>query len=285
MTQSFAPTAAVLLPGRFHGEPSKLDDYVGRMYNVTRNTNLNYNNCDWAAAECKVSKAAGTRWHLKRKQKECLFAHGMRMCWLVQPMHAAMCAPVQGAGLMHTLSDKLVAITNGGYVAHRLVCAELFSKHQLWIRPSCMLYACRCVVQDMEFTPQGLAGPICAKGGQVPFQEWWASKDMCNTSTTADVIPNDGRYVRRGQRSFVRDPRVTATEKPEGVSAVLDLKPFLSKYAYSINVEVLATNAASQPATLKANRCDHVNDSLNNTVSRWQHLERGLLYWFMLWQQ
>jgi hypothetical protein len=71
---------------------------------------------------------------------------------------------------------------------------------------------------------------------------------MCSRANMSDNIPASGRYVQRGQRYFVRHPLVTNTTRPDGIAAVLDLKPFLSKYAYSIKVEVLAMNAASQPA-------------------------------------
>jgi hypothetical protein len=35
-----------------------MDDFIGRMYNITRATNLNYNECDWAAYTCAVSMHA-----------------------------------------------------------------------------------------------------------------------------------------------------------------------------------------------------------------------------------
>lgn len=120
-----------------------------------------------------------------------------------------------------------------------------------------MLRVLACVLQEVgPFTEEGAAGPKCAQsGGQVPFQEWWSSRDMCDSNSTRDVAPPGARYVRRGRRYFVRDPQVTQASQKPGTSSVLDLKPFLSKYAYSITLEVLATNAASQPAAhAKGNR-------------------------------
>lgn len=46
---------------RFNGVEAKRDNFTGRMYNVTRNTNLNYDNCDWAASNCSVRGAAHRR--------------------------------------------------------------------------------------------------------------------------------------------------------------------------------------------------------------------------------
>lgn len=43
---------------RHNGKPASLSDYVGRLYNITRDTNLNYNNCDWAAHTCDVRRQA-----------------------------------------------------------------------------------------------------------------------------------------------------------------------------------------------------------------------------------
>lgn len=40
---------------RYYGAIATRDNFIGRMYNITRNTNLNYNNCDWANATCAVS--------------------------------------------------------------------------------------------------------------------------------------------------------------------------------------------------------------------------------------
>jgi hypothetical protein len=71
---------------------------------------------------------------------------------------------------------------------------------------------------------------------------------MCSRANLSDIIPASGRYVQRGQRYFVRHPLVNETASADGIAAVLDLKPFLTKYAYSIKIEMLATNAASQPA-------------------------------------
>lgn len=109
---------------------------------------------------------------------------------------------------------------------------------------------CAVLPQDVwSDTAEGPAGPSCARSSpQPPFHEWWAGSKMCSSAATRDIIPANGRYVQRGQRYFVRHPRVNQTSQPDGIAAVLDLKPFLTKYAYSIKIEVLATNAASQPA-------------------------------------
>lgn len=40
---------------RFYKQAATRDNFIGRMYNITRNTNLNYNNCDWANSTCSVS--------------------------------------------------------------------------------------------------------------------------------------------------------------------------------------------------------------------------------------
>jgi hypothetical protein len=75
-----------------------------------------------------------------------------------------------------------------------------------------VLLVLACVLlQDVgPFTEEGAAGPKCAQsGGPPPFQEWWASPDMCASNSTRDVMPPNARYVRRGNRYFVRDPEVT----------------------------------------------------------------------------
>jgi hypothetical protein len=43
------------------GRPATRDDYIGRMYNITRNTNLNYDNCDWANYTCQVSSHGASK--------------------------------------------------------------------------------------------------------------------------------------------------------------------------------------------------------------------------------
>jgi hypothetical protein len=63
------------------------DDYIGRMYNITRNTNLNYDNCDWANSTCAVratpaslQRASVTcagcplwQWQLSAMHRQCQF--------------------------------------------------------------------------------------------------------------------------------------------------------------------------------------------------------------------
>lgn len=86
--------------------------------------------------------------------------------------------------------------------------------------------------------------PKCAtQGPQVPFNSWWASTDMCKDNKTKDeLVPKQQpRALKRGNRYFVLNPDVLGQNGT--ASGVLDLKPYLSKYAYSIVLEVLATNA------------------------------------------
>lgn len=45
----------LLLPCRYYGRNATRDDYIGRMYNITRQSNLNVNNCDWLASDCSVN--------------------------------------------------------------------------------------------------------------------------------------------------------------------------------------------------------------------------------------
>lgn len=117
-------------------------------------------------------------------------------------------------------------------------------------------HVCPPVLQAVgPYTPLA-SGPKCAQTGpQVPFQSWWAKPDMCASRSTPDRLPPGTRALQRGQRFFVRDPRVTDPAKSVEGGNVINLKPFLTKYAYSIAVDVLATNAASQPAGKGSNRC------------------------------
>jgi hypothetical protein len=57
-----APSPAVPLPPpylllyrRYNDAPSTRDMYINRLYNITRNTCLNINNCDWLEEACPVS--------------------------------------------------------------------------------------------------------------------------------------------------------------------------------------------------------------------------------------
>eukprot|EP00879_Flechtneria_rotunda_P000618 GHRR01000731.1.p1 GENE.GHRR01000731.1~~GHRR01000731.1.p1 ORF type:complete len:1462 (+),score=478.47 GHRR01000731.1:180-4565(+) len=70
----------------------------------------------------------------------------------------------------------------------------------------------------------------------VPLQEWF--EGICAGNATEDVI--EGTFVKRGNRSFVHDPLSNKTGQ-----AVLDLKPFLSKYAYGIALDAVAASAIS----------------------------------------
>jgi hypothetical protein len=71
---------------------------------------------------------------------------------------------------------------------------------------------------------------------------------MCANATVPDVMQKDSTGVARGSRSFVRHPEALNEPQPEGIANVLDLKPFLSKYAYSITLDVMAANAVHDPA-------------------------------------
>ena len=51
-----APHCCVVAPHRYQGRQATYDDFIGRMYNITRSTNLNYNDCDWAAYNCSVRR-------------------------------------------------------------------------------------------------------------------------------------------------------------------------------------------------------------------------------------
>eukprot|EP00878_Enallax_costatus_P006826 GHUV01007154.1.p1 GENE.GHUV01007154.1~~GHUV01007154.1.p1 ORF type:complete len:909 (+),score=228.54 GHUV01007154.1:392-3118(+) len=47
--------AYTVVAPRYYNRPATRDDYIGRMYNITRLTSLNINNCDWLASNCSVS--------------------------------------------------------------------------------------------------------------------------------------------------------------------------------------------------------------------------------------
>jgi hypothetical protein len=87
-------------------------------------------------------------------------------------------------------------------------------------------------------------------GQQVPFQDWWSKEDMCANATIKDDFPANTRALQRGQRFFARHPQAILNSSRDGGN-VVNLKPFLTKYAYSIALDVLAANAASQPAGKK----------------------------------
>lgn len=110
---------------------------------------------------------------------------------------------------------------------------------------------CRCALHLQEvgpFTPKA-SGPKCAQvGQQVPFQDWWSKEEMCANATIKDTFPANTRALQRGQRFFARHPQA---KEPLDDGNVVNLKPFLTKYAYSIALDVLAANAASQPAGKK----------------------------------
>lgn len=90
----------------------------------------------------------------------------------------------------------------------------------------------------------------------MPFNNWFGSDTMCNGTLFPDLVNGEpveslardgtvqnlavnGSTLQRGQRYFVHNPQ---SAEP-GQSNVLDLKPFLAKYAYSIVLDVLAANA------------------------------------------
>lgn len=101
------------------------------------------------------------------------------------------------------------------------------------------------------------AGPKCAQHGtDVPLSSWWSSTAMCRSPNTQDKMPENSTWVKRGQRYFVRDPRALVDPRPLGIGNVADLKPFLSKYAYSIALDVLAANAVHNSAKGATGRCD-----------------------------
>jgi len=106
------------------------------------------------------------------------------------------------------------------------------------------------------YTDGSPAGPKCAQQANVPFSSWWSSTAMCSSPNTTDTMPQNSTGVKRGQRYFVRDPRALANPRPLGIGNVVDLKPFLSKYAYSIALDVLAANAVNNRAKGATDRCD-----------------------------
>lgn len=77
---------------------------------------------------------------------------------------------------------------------------------------------------------------------------------MCANETVPDVMQKRSTSVVRGSRSFVRHPQALDEPRPLGIGNVLDLKPFLSKYAYSITLDVMAANAVHDPSPGATNR-------------------------------
>ncbi|WIA11021.1 hypothetical protein OEZ85_011175 [Tetradesmus obliquus] len=140
--------AYTLVAPKYGGAPANRSQFLGRLYNITRATSLNINNCDWLATDCSNSSSE----------------------------------------------------------------------------------------------------PNPCKEQSVPNNGWFDK--ICNSSgSTRDVAI--GSFIRRGSGSFVRDPQPQA-DGP----AVLDLKPWLSKFAYSIGLDVLAANAMDDARDKKHNRTD-----------------------------
>jgi hypothetical protein len=77
---------------------------------------------------------------------------------------------------------------------------------------------------------------------------------MCANETVPDVMQERSTNVVRGNRSFVRHPQALNEPRPPGIGNVLDLKPFLSKYAYSITLDVMASNAVHDPSPDTTNK-------------------------------
>lgn len=112
------------------------------------------------------------------------------------------------------------------------------------------MLCCVCVQEVGPYINGTPSGPLCVQRGvQVPFSEWWASPDMCSSSRVVDKMSPATNSVQRGKRFFVRHPQALDADKPANTPNVLDLKPFLSKYAYSIAIEVVASNAFTRGDT------------------------------------
>eukprot|EP00775_Hariotina_reticulata_P010000 gene10000-10154_t len=79
----------------------------------------------------------------------------------------------------------------------------------------------------------------CSQGMGVPMQEWWQDADTCSVAQPNSSQVPPPTFVKRGNLSFPRYPESELTGQP---GAVLDLKPFLAKYAYGISLDVLAVN-------------------------------------------
>uniref|UniRef100_A0A383V720 Uncharacterized protein n=1 Tax=Tetradesmus obliquus TaxID=3088 RepID=A0A383V720_TETOB len=138
--------AYTLVAPKYGGAPANRSQFLGRLYNITRATSLNINNCDWLATDCSNSSSSNP-----------------------------------------------------------------------------------------------------CKEQSVPNNGWFDK--ICNSSGSRDVAI--GSFIQRGSGFFVRDPQPQA-DGP----AVLDLKPWLSKFAYSIGLDVLAANAMDDARDKKHKRTD-----------------------------
>jgi len=76
---------------RFDGQAATRDNFIGRMYNITRNSNLNYNNCDWANSTCSVSAHSMQLWRLDNGVVGCCCVARVLIILPYGFYHAAIC--------------------------------------------------------------------------------------------------------------------------------------------------------------------------------------------------